>query len=159
MVERGTGTAELPRYTPSLGTRSLQVLACVMVYIVVGPVVGTITIAILKGLTDGSLYGLAQIPGSILLGLVTGTSHAIGGIPAAIAGLLVGIKQAFGGGAGWRFAICIGVLVGIPLAFLFPVAMLGVAKVLGEFCIVTTLATLACWRITRSWFDGPKVTT
>ena len=91
---------------------------------------------------------------------MTGTGYAIGGIPAGLAGLMVGIKQAFVGPVGWRFALFAGVVIGIPLALVFrdAAATMGIGKVLVEFCIVTTLSTLACWRITRPWFADDKVT-
>ena len=152
-MESAANNRGAPRYSPSAFMGFLQLLLIVVVFAVVGPVVGTIVIATLKGLIDGSLYGLAEIPGSIILGLVTGAGHAIGGLPAAVAGLMVGIKQAFGGGAGWRFALCVGVLIGIPVGLVFRDlgAMAGPARAIGAFCIVTTLSTLACWRIVSTW--------
>jgi hypothetical protein len=160
VVERGADIGGVPRRDPGFRAQTLQVLAFVLTFALIGPPVGTVVIAIVKGL-DGTLYGFRQIPGSIVLGIVTGTCYAIGGFPAAVAGLMVEMKQAFAGDVGWRFALFTGVVIGIPLAFVFrdAAATIGIVKVLAEFCIVTTLSTLACWRIPRPWFAGHKVTT
>jgi hypothetical protein len=152
---------EATKWTPSRGVQVLHVVLIVLIFMLVGPGVGTIVIAILKGLTDGSWAAIAEIPASIFLGLVLGVGHSIGGIPAAVAGLIVGIKQVYFGGAGWPFALSAGVLVGIPLALFFgnPAVMGGNTKVLTEFCVVTTLSTLACWWVVKSWFVDREVAT
>jgi hypothetical protein len=135
-----------------------RLAAILLVFVAIGPIVGTIVLALLIALTSGSLAAADSALVMVFLGLVSGLSHVIGGIPAAIAGLAVGIKQVRFGGAGWRFALIAGMLVGLaPLIFAHPSttreAMNAAAiGTLVGYMIITTLSTLACWSIVRSWW-------
>jgi hypothetical protein len=131
-----------------------RLAAILLVFVAIGPMVGTLVLGLLVALTSGSLAAAYSAPVTVFLGLVSGLSHMIGGIPAVIAGLAVGIKQVRFGGAGWRFALIVGMLVGLaPLALADPVTMSAAAsRTLAGFMIITTLATLACWSIVRSWW-------
>ena len=128
-----------------------KLAAILLIFVTIGPVVGTIVLGLLMALSAGSLAEVA--PTTVFLGLLTGISYLIGAIPAAIAGLAVGIKQVSFGGTGWRFALVTGMLVGLtPLT----VGGLATIRALVGFMVITTLATLACWLIVRSWWlDRP----
>ena len=149
-----------------LAGQSWKLLPILLVFVVVGPVVGTIAFGLVMASVASSLAEVSRISATMLIGLVWGFSHVIGGIPAAIAGLIVGIKQVYLGGAGWRFALGVGLVVGcVPLLMIAAdgwandrrVADLkDIAQIVAGACCVTTLPTLACWWIIRSWFvDRP----
>ena len=152
-MEPGANTPGKPRYAPSAFERSLQLLLIVVTFAVVGPVVGTIVIAVLVGLKNGTAYGLWQIPGSIMLGLFTGAAYVLGGMPAAVAGMLIGIKQAWFGSVGWLYALGTRALVGLgtEMYFHWPSITAGNTGMDGLLFVVATLSTLACWRIVTTW--------
>jgi hypothetical protein len=127
-----------------------KLAAILLIFVTIGPVVGTIVLGLLMALSAGSV---AAVAATVFLGLVSGISHLIGAIPAAIAGLAVGVKQVSFGGTGWRFALVTGMLVGLtPLTVGRPATI----RDLVGFMIITTLATLACWSIVCSWWlDRP----
>lgn len=133
--------------------RLVGFLVILVVFAVVGPMVGTIVIAILLGLIGGTMHWIAQIPGLIVFGVGTGAAHVFGGIPAVAAGIVIGIKQGWFGGADWWFALGTGALVGIAIeVFLrswFVTA--GYTGLDGMLFAAATLSTLACWRIVKAW--------
>jgi hypothetical protein len=135
-----------------------KLAAILLVFVAIGPIVGTMVLGLLIALTSGSLAAAHHAAIPVLLGLLTGISYFIGGIPAAVAGLAIGIKQVRFGGAGWRFALIVGMLVGLaPLIIVRPTTMsevkdMGSIGTLAGFVIITTLSTLACWSIVRSWW-------
>jgi hypothetical protein len=152
-MEPGANNPAKPRHARSAFMGFVQWLLIVVIFAVVGPVVGTVAIAILLGLIKGTASGLAQIPLVVIAGLITGASYVFGGIPAAIAGVMIGIKQAWFGGAGWLFALVIGALVGAGLEICVHGASIkaGNSNLVGIFFVVATLSTLACWRIASTW--------
>ena len=131
----------------------VQFLLIVVIFAVVGPVAGTIVAAIWLGLIGGTLHAMAQIPGVIFFAVITGMAHMLGGIPAVVAGILIGIKQSWFGVVDWVFALGAGALVGIGTEIVLH-ALLKLssnAGVDGMFFAAATVATLACWRLVKSW--------
>jgi hypothetical protein len=152
-MEIGANNPAKPRHARSAFMGLVQWLLIVVIFAVVGPVVGTIVIAVLLGLIQGTASGLAQIPLTVIAGLISGGSYVFGGVPAAIAGVMIGIKQAWFGGAGWLFALVIGGLVGVGLEIFVHGASIKAdhSGLIGVLLVVATVSTLACWRIVTTW--------
>jgi hypothetical protein len=126
--------------------RSIVLLLIVVTFAVLGPVIGTVVFVVHMGLVAGTPTGLKWIAATVAMGLLTGLSHVIGGIPAAIAGVMIGIKQIWFGGARWLFALGVGALVGAGLALVLNRgSMHGRPSLAGSLFVVATLSTLACW--------------
>src|SRR5689334_2958883 len=104
--------------------RGVVLLLIVVTFAVLGPVIGTVVFVVHMGVVAGPPVGLGWTAGTVAMGLLTGISHVVGGVPAAIAGVMIGIKQVWFGGAGWLFALGVGALVGIVLELLLNRALL-----------------------------------
>jgi hypothetical protein len=130
----------------------------VVLFVGVAPPVGMIV------LVSSILFGFgfpaprtAVRPFDLLMyGLI---SYYIGCIPAAIAGLIVGAKQVYFAGAGWRFALGVGMLFGILSGFTTVGTHDGYLPVTGTdwkllitVCTAPTLSILVCWSIIKSWY-------
>ena len=149
-MESGPIRPAAPRYAPSVSMRLVQLLLIVLIFTLVGPVVGTIVITTMMGLISGTASG---IPGAIILGLLTGAAFVLGAVPAAIAGALIGLKQAWFGGSGWRFALGAGALVGLGQEIHVHGGFIpaGNERFIGVPFVVCTVSTLACWRVVKTW--------
>lgn len=129
----------------------------VLLFLVAGPPIGAVSLFLLiglGGLADGAdLSGLGWIG---LFGLIYGAplSYLIGAPPAAAAGVLVGVRQAWWGRVAWPYAGLAGLVTGLGLLWLSatPVYQLGDMPVRGSgpFLLLTCLtATLACTGLVR----------
>jgi hypothetical protein len=85
--------------------------------------------------------------------LALAAAYMVGANPAAVAGAALGVKEVRFGGAGWRFALAIGVGAGIG-------CLLIIEKVLDAdrdwkfelgFCVVAMFATLVCRSVVKTW--------
>lgn len=145
--------------SPARWLRLRRVLRIILLFVAVGPLLGTIVqITLLTVLVLGfdSHSDVMTILNAAALMLSFGMyfGYLIGGIPACLAGALIGIKQIYFGGAGWRFALCMGLVMGFwPLVFIrkLPLSM-NDWEALVIACIVSTSATLGCWSIVKSWY-------
>jgi hypothetical protein len=140
---------------PSHGSRIMRVLGIVMVFVLLGPPVGGITFmltAALIGLGSGAdLAGLTWVALFAVIYAVP-LSYFAGTVPAAIAGLLLGIRQAYFGPATWPYAVGVGLLIGFGLLYMSgqrigPDADAPVPVLLAT-CLVPTLV---CWLVVRGW--------
>jgi hypothetical protein len=138
----------------------VQVAAIILLFILVGPPLGGVFGVMLATLSTIS-SGSSPKFGDFLMGLIMGPllSYIIGAVPAAVAGLTIGIKQVYFAGAGWRFALGVGALVGIALVIYVgkpdagkPWPGAGYWLAGGGYLVATTFATLICWSIVKSWF-------
>jgi hypothetical protein len=160
MVEQGADMGGVPRREPGLG---MHVPTIVLMFALIGPLVGTVVLAVLLAFVsawDFWVHGLPirilEMLGIIFAGPATGASYIAGGVPAAVAGLIVGIKIAYFGGASWRFVLGAGVLVGIALEVFVAIFIAPYEHgLLAMTCVVTTLSSLACWRMVTSWLKVP----
>ena len=139
---------------PQLPSRPGAVFLVLLIFVVIGPAVGTIMAVPLIMLNSGSLSEISQIIW-IIVGLAFGglwVGYFFGGIPAALAGLIIGIKEVYFGGAGWPFVLGVGALVGIAPIVHFSKLPASASnwKVDIGLCVVTTLSTVACWSIIRA---------
>jgi len=168
MVKAGTaggvGVAiDAPQAPPSAWQRLWRVFEILTVFVGIGPPVGAVALAavttayVLCFESHRVTDVIAGGAGMMGFGMVV--SYVIGGIPAGMAGALVGIKQIYFGGASRRFALAIGVLSGFwVVAYNGKLPLTGDTwKAVAVFCVVTTSATFVCWRIVRFWYlHGPS---
>jgi hypothetical protein len=152
-IEVGAANPGTPRHAPSAFMRSVKLLLIVVTFAVLGPVVGTIVFVAELCLRDVAPLGYQWVFSSGFKGLVTGMSHFIGGIPAAIAGVMIGIKEVWFGGAGWLFALGVGALAGTGLEFLVTRLPHERLSPDGSLFVVATLSTLACWGMMKTFVN------
>ena len=152
-MDAGANTHMRPSHEPSTLMLFVRLLLIVGIFAVVGPMVGTVIIAIVVGPIIYGPIWLTQIPSVFIIGVETTGVCVVGAVPAVIAGGLIGIKHAWFGGAGWLFALGVGVLVGAGLEFLIHRSLiLGDAdESVGLFVATVTLSTVVCWRFVNSW--------
>jgi hypothetical protein len=162
MVE---GTSAPETRTTGAGSRAghgiVEALRIFLIFVLIGPLIGTIVIAVLLVIVNIWTGGISGPPGPfgalgiIIFGPVTGWSYIMGGIPAAIAGLIVAIKGVYFGGASGRFALGTGVSVGIALGTFTVVVMHDAGYFALTLGATLMLSTLACWRLVKHWFKVP----
>jgi len=130
--------------------RSAMLLPIVVTFAALGPVIGTVAFVVHTGVVAGPPVGLRWMAATVSMGLLTGISHVVGGIPAAIAGVMIGIKQVWFGGARWPFALGVGALVGIVLELLLNRTFVHERpSLVGSLLVVATVSTLACWAMIK----------
>jgi hypothetical protein len=156
---------------PSAAARIGRLIAIVLVFVLLAPLIGAlIWVALVAGIglspdfdvTDPERHWL------ILLGLIYAvpTSYYFGAVPAAAAGLVIGVTQAFIGRAGWPLALGTGLVVAVAvLKSSHQLTLLG-ARDQSPFpeypavMILTCLVpTLICWTLVRGWYFAPPAIT
>jgi hypothetical protein len=150
---------------PSFGARLRRLFGILGVFILIGPPLGAmvfmLTIALVGLGHDADLAGLTWI-GVFALFYGIPFGYLIGIWPAAAAGILIGLWQAFIGRSTVWLALAAGLLVGVgfQVATGQPVLPSGddttTAREQGPIMIATCVAaTLVCWLIVRTWHFGP----
>jgi len=150
---------------PSRGKRISCAVAILLVFLFVGPPVGALafmlSIALIGMGLKVDLAGLSWI-GLFALIYAVPLSYFIGVGPAAVGGLMVGIRQAFYGPIRWPFAVLIGISIGVGVMILSGKSMpFGLTDTehpdyLPVMVITCLTATMVCWAIVRTWHFGPK---
>jgi hypothetical protein len=138
----------------------------VLVFVAAGPPIGGFALVVVSlsvGVMRPSLPG--SEPTTPQLGLVLTIiffSYFLGAGPAALVGLIIGIKQAFFGPTSWRMALFIGLAAG----FVF-VERLGVidrrdfegtdgSPLFPALLVLTcVIPTMWCWALVRDWHFAP----
>ena len=144
--------------TPGTGARIRRLVWILLVFVVVGPPIGALAFMLalafvgmgyrvdLGGLTWVALF-------AVIYGIPFGYLIGIG--PAAAAGLIVGIRQAFFGRMAWWLALATGLVVGAGFQFATGQSLVSTEQSVGSreqsaIMIVTCMAaTFACWAIMR----------
>jgi hypothetical protein len=147
---------------PSTAARIGRLIAIVLVFVVLGPPIGAVIwVAIVTGIGMPPDWDMAD-PGRswlTLLGLVYAVpmSYFLGAVPAAGAGLLIGITQSFIGRAGWPLALGTGLVVAIVVLERSGEGTLAASpdqNPFPEYPAVMILAclipTLLCWALVRN---------
>jgi hypothetical protein len=137
-----------------------RLAAIALIFLVVGPPIGAI---LMVGGTElvrvGSVGETRELFRWIVKYpvLIFGMGYVIGGLPAVFAGLLVGARQVFYGGATWLWALASGLAAGVALvAFLFVSVgsrsddMHLISPQSAAVLLVCVLPTFACWAIVRA---------
>ncbi len=156
-----SGTTALPSRSATVFKRVLQVLAIVVVFVLLGPPVGAVTLLVsiaVAHMANPDLAGLAWV-GIFALLYGVPLSYLFGVFPAAAAGLLIGGWQVLVGRTTWIVAVGVGFIVG--LAFLYAVGrepIDGAAKEFSFwenpaiFLLTCLVPTMLCWAIVRGWY-------
>jgi len=154
---------------PRLRQRLLCFVSIVLVFMLVGPPIGALVFMLTVALTamgpNVDLAGLFWV-GLFAMIYAVPVSYLIGVGPAAISGVVIGVRQAFFGPLSWWAAALIGLAVGVAMTVLAAQPLLPRAG--GEdspatvpVMLVTCLAaTFACWTLVRAWHFGaaPRAT-
>jgi len=146
----------------SVGARIGRLIAVVIVFVLIGPPVGALVLVVL--VESLGQYGYGDVDGFdrswlTLLDLVLAVpvSYWYGTVPAAAAGLVIGIRQAFFGRATWPLPLATGFIVALVVlerSGQHPFAMpddrsFPASAIVMLACLV---ATMACWGLVRSWY-------
>jgi hypothetical protein len=142
------------RYSPGLAARVMRAIGVMLVFVAAGSPIGGLAFALLGAATYRSW-------GSSLLELVVDSvafGYWFGAKPTAVAGLAIGIKQAFFGPTSWWMALGMGLVAGVVL----------VEELGGDFdldpghaahhavlILTCVLAIMLCWRMVRNWHFAP----
>jgi hypothetical protein len=143
---------------PTHSSRLARVLGIVMVFVLLGPPVGAIVFMTTTALTGmakgGDVSGLGWIA---LFALIYAApfSYFVGIVPAAAAGLLMGIRQAYFGRASWAYAVAVGLVTGFGTLFLTG-QQLSIDNNASVPVILATclIPTLVCWLVVRGWYTA-----
>ncbi len=150
---------DLPITHPSMAARLLRVMAIMLVFMALGPAVGGVSLIMMIAVAKmGVTWDLTTVA---LFGLIYGVvfAYLAGIVPAAVAGLLIGLWQAFVGRVRWSLALSLGLLVGV--AFMYFVTHARPPDEQSEFSelhviliLSCVLPTMVCWLLVRTWsFD------
>ena len=139
----------------------MRALAILIVFVLVGPPVGALVFFLTIALFGmGQKFDLAGLGWIGLFALIYGVpfSYLIGIGPAAVAGLAIGIRDAFFRKTTWAFAILTGLGVGVGLLLmsgqqLIPPKASGTEYPISNPVLLLTcfVSTMVCWRIVRGW--------
>jgi hypothetical protein len=154
------------RQPPSLAARVGRAIGLVLVFVAAGSPIGGLAFTLLVAATYGSsgkfdpVYEFTTSPPGLLLeSLFFG--YWFGAGPAAVAGLAIGIKQAFFGPTTWWMALGMGLVAGVVLVenlgggFEFDPDHAAPYAVLILTCVV---AIMLCWWMVRDWYFAPVAT-
>jgi hypothetical protein len=155
---------------PFQRTRFDRLLAIVMVFALTGPPFGLITLIASAPFRPGSSLS-AVTPAGLWRMLVESVSaipfaYLLGVVPAAAAGLLIGICKEWMGRAPWWMALIVGIIVGVGFIWFMeqrpPSSRAPAAAVDSGLRVMMLLAnvvpTMLCWWIVQNWFPTPRTT-
>jgi hypothetical protein len=149
---------------PSAAARIWRLIAIVLVFVVLAPLIGAlIWVALVAGIgrspdLDGSDPDRHLVT---LLGLIYAVpmSYYFGAAPAAAAGLVIGTTQAFFGRAGWPLALGTALVVAIAVlqrSGQLPLVGAPDQSPFPEYPAIMILACLVpvmlCWVLVRGWY-------
>jgi hypothetical protein len=156
---------------PSTAARIGRLIAIVLVFVVLAPLIGAlIWVALVAGIGLRPDFDVAETDRHWLtwLGLIYAVpmSYYFGTAPAAGAGLVIGVTQAFVGRAGWPLALGTGLVAAIVVLERSGQGMLIASpgqNPFPEYPAVMILAclvpTLLCWGLVRNWYFAPPSAT
>jgi hypothetical protein len=161
----------VPRTGPSAAARIGRLIAIVLVFVVLAPLFGAlIWVALVAGIgpspewdgVDPDRHWLT------LLGLIYAVpmSYYFGAAPAAVAGLVIGVTQAFVGRAGWPLALGTALVVAIAvlersgeLASLRSPDQDPFPEYPAVMILTCLVPTMLCWGLVRGWYFAPPSAT
>ena len=150
---------------PTLGARLRCLVAIVAIFLVFGPPVGALAFMLsIAAVAMGAKTDLASLSWIGLFALIYAAplSYFIGAGPAAVGGLIFGIRQAFFGPVIWPVAALIGIGLGICVLVMSGHSLPSMLTDAEQpeyvpVMVVTCLAaTMACWAIVRGWHLPPR---
>jgi hypothetical protein len=150
--------------SPSPATRIGRLIAIVLVFLVLAPLIGAlIWVALVAGIGLPPEWEVAGPDRHwvTLLGLIYAVpmSYYFGAAPAAAAGLVIGFWQAFVGRAGWPLALGTGLVAAVVVLDRSGQGTFAATpdqNPFPEYSAVMILAclipTLLCWGLVRNWY-------
>jgi hypothetical protein len=160
-VSGDDGVVTRGRVAKGIGPRLLRVLGIVLVFVLIGPPLG----AFLLFLTIGAMQLLGSDPKGLawvaLFAIIYAVplSYLFGAIPAAAAGLMIGIWQVFVGRTTWLIAAGVGVIVGAAVLYSGDAGSFDAAPDEHDFraypplmVLTCVAATVLCWLVVRNWY-------
>jgi hypothetical protein len=139
---------------PGSLARAARAAGIVLVFVLIGPPVGGLVFMISTALVglgrDADVAGLTWVALFALIYAVP-LSYFAGVVPAAAAGLLVGIRQAFFGPANWIYAVCVGLAIGAAMLVLSGQHLFDNDAPMAIILATCLVPTLVCWLIVRGW--------
>jgi hypothetical protein len=145
-----------------MATRLLRVVLIGLIFALVGPLIGGVTvIMMLAAVSMGPGASPADLMTALLFSLIYGIAFAylLGIVPAALVGLILGIRQVFFGRVSWGEALGLGLVAGMIFMILIArspspdtAPSVLVQPILVLACVIPTMV---CWAIVRSWFVKP----
>ena len=158
-----SAVSAVSRAPASFAKRLLRVFAVVLVFVLIGPPVGALILLLTIAAFNMANPDLAGLSWVAMFALFYGVpvSYLFGALPAAIAGLLVGLWQSFVRRPSWLFALGVGLIVG--LGYLFgtghpPSDASAKEFEFWEYPPIFVLScvgpTMLCWLIVRNWFQS-----
>jgi hypothetical protein len=152
------------RQPPSLAARVGRAIGMVLVFVAAGSPIGGLAFTLLVAATSGSwgsrfapIYELTQSRLGLLLESIF-LGYWFGAGPAAVAGLAIGIKQAFFGPTSWWMALGMGFVAAVVLVenldggFDLAPDHAAPHAVLILACVVPIML---CWMMVRNWYFAP----
>jgi len=142
---------------PGALMRVVELLLIALTFGLFGPAVGAIGMMVVvgAGLGSGPTVAMAAFAITVLMIIpALGVGYFIGAIPSVVAGVLIGIKQVWFGGAGWLFALATGAVVGMGLEIYWREPLdHGARKILGGGWLfgIAIFSTLVCWSMMKSF--------
>lgn len=139
------------RVRPPTTGQMLGLVGTLVVFAILGPPIGGLVViaSLAAQIPDATTEGATAV---FLAMLIWGwwVSYPLGVIPALAAGVAIGIKRAWGDGAGFVFAAATGIVVGLVWTFGFMETYESEADwdLMPGLLAGSIVATLACWLIT-----------
>jgi hypothetical protein len=154
--------------TPFRRTGFGRVLRAMALFAIAGPAFGIVTLVggtLLANAWRASLFDVMSMFVKALTGLPF--AYLLGAVPAAVAGLLVGLCKEWMGRAPWWSALAIGIVVGVAFTHFLerppassPAPRAPVDHGFRLLLVVTNVVpTMLCWWIVRNWFVRKELTT
>jgi hypothetical protein len=152
---------------PSAAARIGRLIGIVLVFVVLAPLIGAlIWVALVAGIGLSPDFDVSDPDRHwlTLLGLIYAVpmSYYFGTLPAAVAGVVIGITQAFVGRAGWPLAL--GTALVVAVAVLQRSGQLPLLGAPGQspfpeypaiMMLTCLVPTMLCWVLVRGWYFPP----
>ena len=157
---------------PGRAARGRRLIGIVLTFVVIGPPIGAFVawslLAVVARQENASVTSTDLLAVPIVALLIMPFAYLYGAVPAAFAGLAIGIKQAFFGRTTWPMALGVGFLVGV--IFLEGFDMLGprgvfrptrfdgspITELPGILILTCVVPTMLCWVLVRNrYFARP----
>jgi hypothetical protein len=149
---------------PSAAVRISRLITIVLIFVLLGPPIGGVIWLVLTAAGMGHPNTQVELfDGPVFVLFAAIFSYPFGAAPAALAGLAIGIKQAFFGRTTWPMALAIGLIDGTVLLEgldgVYPSARALNVLPFPEYSAILILTclvpTMLCWGLVRGPFFTP----
>jgi hypothetical protein len=159
---------------PGRAARGRRLIGIVLTFVALGPPIGFFVtwslLVIVARPENASATSTDLLAVPIILLLIMPFAYLYGVVPAALAGLAIGIKQAFFGRTTWPMALGVGLLVGViflegfdiigPRGVFRPTRYDGspIPELPGILILTCVVPTMLCWALVRNRYFAPTPT-